>query len=121
MIIILSAEFSDTEDLLPLLDQLGYPTTKELLEKKFDKFISNEGYSVAVTSLNNKIVGFVAWSQSNLFVADKIRLHIEGIVVDKNTRGQNMGKQLMQFVENYAVQFSPATIDLTSGLRRASK
>jgi hypothetical protein len=27
----------------------------------------------------------------------------------------------MQFVENYAVQFSPATIDLTSGLRRASK
>lgn len=27
----------------------------------------------------------------------------------------------MQFVENYARQFSPAIIDLTSGLRRASE
>lgn len=76
MIIIRNAEFSDIEDLLPLLEQLGYPTTKELLEKKFAKFLSNEGYGVAVACMNNKIAGFVAWSQSNLFVADKIRIHI---------------------------------------------
>lgn len=121
MIIIRNAEPSDIEDLLPLLEQLGYPTTKELLEKRFTKFLSNEGHGVAVACLNNKIVGFVAWSQSNLFVADKIRIHIEGIAVDKATRGQNIGKQLMQFIENCAQKSSPAIIDLTSGMRRANE
>lgn len=121
MTIIRNAELSDIIDLLPLLEQLGYPTTKELLEKRFTKFLSNEGYGVAVACMNNKIVGFVAWSQSNLFVSDKIRIHIEGIAVDKNYRGQNAGKQLMQFVENHAQKSSPAIIDLTSGMRRANE
>lgn len=121
MIIIRNAGPSDIETLLPLLEQLGYPTTKESLEKRFAKFLSYEGYGVAVACLDSKIIGFVAWSQSNLFVSDKIRIHIEGIAVDKTTRGQNIGKQLMQFVENHAQKFSPAIIDLTSGLRRANE
>ena len=121
MIIIRNAEPSDIEALLPLLEQLGYPTSKKLLEKRFAKFLSNEGYGVAVACTNSKIVGFVAWSQSNLFVADKIRIHIEGIAVDKNYRGQNIGKQLMHFVENHAQKSSPAIIYLTSGLRRANE
>lgn len=121
MTIIRNAELSDIIDLLPLLEQLGYPTTKELLEKRFTKFLSNEGYGVAVACIDTKIVGFVAWSQSNLFVSDKIRIHIEGIAVDKTIRRQNIGKQLMQFVESYAQQFSGVIIELTSGLRRANE
>jgi ribosomal protein S18 acetylase RimI-like enzyme len=105
MIIIRNAEVIDIEALLPLLDQLGYPTTKELLEKRFARFLANEGYSVAVACVGNKIVGFVAWSKSKLFVSDKIRIHIEGIAVDKNYRSQNIGKRLMQFVENHAQNF----------------
>lgn len=121
MIIIRNAEIRDMDALLPLLEQLGYSTTKELLEKRFTKFLFVEGYGVAVACMDDKIVGFVAWSKSNLFVSDASRIHIEGIAVDKNYRGQNIGKQLMQFVENYAGQFSPAIIDLTSGLRRAGE
>ncbi len=123
MIIIRNAEIKDMDALLPLLEQIGYSTTKELFEKRFTKFLFVEGYgvAVAVACMDDKIVGFVAWSKSNLFVSDKIRIHIEGIAVDKNYRGQNIGKQLMQFVENYAGQFSPAIIDLTSGLRRAGE
>jgi ribosomal protein S18 acetylase RimI-like enzyme len=121
MIIIRNAEVTDIEALLPLLDQLGYPTTKDALEQIFARFLNNDGYGVAVACVENKIVGFVAWSKSNLFVSDKIRIHIEGIAVDKTTRRQNIGKQLMQFAENHAQKFSPAIIDLTSGLRRANE
>lgn len=71
--------------------------------------------------MNNKIVGFVAFSRSHLLVSDAVRIHIEGIAVDKMYRDQNIGKLLMEFVENYARQFSPAIIDLTSSLRRASE
>lgn len=121
MIIIRSAKIADIEGLLPLLDQLGYPTTKEALEKRFAHFLNNEGYGVAVACIDTKIVGFVAFSKSDLFVSNKIRIHIEGIAVDKIYRSQNIGKQLMQFVENHTQKFSPAIIDLTSGMRRANE
>ncbi|MCT4635483.1 MAG: GNAT family N-acetyltransferase [Rickettsiales bacterium] len=121
MISIRKAQVTDIEALLPLLEQLGYPSTKEELEKRFIHFLNKDGYGVAVACLNNKIVGFVAFSKSELFVSDMTRIHIEGITVDKSIRGQNIGKQLMEFVEKYAQRFSPAVIDLTSGLRRASE
>lgn len=121
MIVIRDSKTNDSESLLPLLEQLGYPTTREELEKRFNRFINKDGYGVAVACLNNRIVGFVAFSKSELFVSDTTRIHIEGIAVDKSVRGQNIGKQLMEFVENYAKKFSPVVIDLTSGLRRASE
>lgn len=121
MIIIRNAKITDVENLLPLLDQLGYPTTKEELELRFARFLTNDGYGVAVACADTQIVGFVVFSKSDLFVSNKIRIHIEGIAVDENHRGENIGKQLIQFVENHAQKFSGAIIDLTSGLRRANE
>ena len=119
MATIRKATLSDIPDLLPLLDQLGYSTTKEELAKRFNYFCSIDGYGVVIACIENKIVGFVAWSKSKLFVSDSIRIHIEGLVVDKEYRGKAVGKKLMLFVEEYARSCGPAIIDLTSGLRRA--
>jgi GNAT superfamily N-acetyltransferase len=119
MITIRKATLSDIEELLPLLDQLGYSTTKEELAKRFNYFCSIDGYGVAVACNIDQIVGFVAWSKSKLFVYDSIRIHIEGLVVDKEYRGKTVGKKLMLFFEDYARSCGPAIIDLTSGLRRA--
>jgi len=54
------------------------------------------------------------------FVSDATRIHVEGLVVDEQYRGQGIGKKLMLFVEAFAEQFSPVIIDLTSGARRAA-
>jgi len=121
MITIRKATLSDVKELLPLLDQLGYSTTKEDLAKRFNDFCSIDGYGVAVACIESKIVGFVAWSKSKLFVSDNVRIHIEGLVVDKDHRGKAVGKKLMLFVEEYARSSGPAIIDLTSGLRRANE
>ena len=48
-----------------------------------------------------------------------MRFHIESLVVNEKYRGCGIGKKLMLFVEDIARKFSPAIIDLTSGLRRA--
>jgi ribosomal protein S18 acetylase RimI-like enzyme len=119
MITIRNAKITDVEALLLLLEQLGYPTAKEELEKRFARFLASEGYGVAVACNIDQIVGFVAWSKSKLFVSDSIRIHIEGLVVDKEYRGKAVGKNLMLFAEEYARSCGPAIIDLTSGLRRA--
>lgn len=111
----------DIPTLLPLTIKLGYPTTLQEFKQRFENFTKLDGYGVAVACMHNKIIGWVAWSKSSLFVADKTRFHIEGLVVHENYRRYGAGRKLMLFVEEYAKQFSPAIIDLTSGMRRASE
>ncbi|MCC8417130.1 MAG: GNAT family N-acetyltransferase [Rickettsia endosymbiont of Bryobia graminum] len=114
------AKISDVPLLLPLIEQLGYPTFKEELEIRFERFVSNEDYGVAIACIDHKIIGFVAWSKSLLFISDKTRFHIEGLIVDKLFRGCGVGKELMNYIEKIADQYGPSIIDLTSGLRRSS-
>ena len=81
--------------------------------------MGKEDYGVAVAEKANEIIGLVAWSKTTLLVSQKTRIHIEGLVVNKQYRGQGIGKKLMNFVEDIAKTLSPCIIDLTSGLRRA--
>lgn len=113
------ANINDIPGLSPLLAQLGYPCDLEDLGKRFLRFLNNPGYGIAVCEMSNEIVGLVAWSKSDLFVSDKVRFHIEGLVVAEKSRGMGIGKKLMAFVEEIATQHAPAIVDLTSGLRRA--
>ena len=114
-----SAQISDIPTLVPLMDQLGYPVSEHELKLRFERFTKNNGYGVAVACLENQVVGFVAWSGSSVFVLDKVRFYIESLVVDEKYRGYGIGKKLMLFVEDIARKFSPAIIDLTSGIRCA--
>lgn len=123
MIIIRQATNNDIPYLLPLIEQLGYPQDLKNLQERFQQFMKQEGYGVAVAAnedkIEDKIVGWVAWSKSCLFVEIKTRIHIEGLVVDKKYQGQGIGKMLMKFVEDVAIDHSPCIIDLVSGVRRA--
>ena len=118
-LLIRAAKISDISEILPLLAQLGYSTSLPELEERFKFFISLDGYGVAVACLSNKLVGWIAWSKSKMFVSNKTRFHVEGLVVDEQHRGQGIGKKLMAFLEDYAKAFQPCIIDLTSGIRRA--
>lgn len=114
-----SATINDISSILLLMSQLGYPSSLEELTTRFKKFINNDGYGVAVASLNNEIVGVIAWSKSMLFVSDKIRIHVEALVIDENYRGQKIGKKLMEYLEEKAKKYNQVLVDLTSGYRRA--
>jgi GNAT superfamily N-acetyltransferase len=120
-VIVRMAEYEDTQAMLPLLAQLGYPATLAECEKRFQAFSSVTGHGIGVATLSNKIIGWVAWSASPVFISDQIRIRIEGLVIDENYRGQGVGKQLMQFVEDFAQQWRPVMIELTSNLRRAQE
>ncbi|WP_395477346.1 GNAT family N-acetyltransferase [Rickettsia endosymbiont of Pantilius tunicatus] len=114
-----SATINDISSILPLMSQLGYPSSIEELTARFSNFINIDGYGVAVASLDNKIVGAIAWSKSILFVSDKTRIHVEALIIDENYREQKIGKKLMEYLEEIAKNYSPVIVDLTSGYRRA--
>lgn len=110
---------ADIFEILPLLAQLGYPTNERDLKRRFDEFLHLDGYGVLVASQANKIVGVIAWSKSKLFVVDKARFHIEGLIVDEEYRGKGIGQKLVIAMEEFLRNAGPSIIDLTSGLRRA--
>lgn len=112
------ATHSDAKALTILLDGLGYAAQAEILAKRFDKFISQDGYGVMLAQMDTKIVGFIAWSKSQLFVSDAIRIHIEAIAVDAQYQGLGIGKKLIEYVEKIAKNYPHVIIDLTSGTRR---
>jgi GNAT superfamily N-acetyltransferase len=112
------ATMHDVRDILPLMEQLGYPQNAQDFEKRLEIFMSKEGYGVAVAEKSKTIIGLVAWSKSMIFVSTSTRIHIEGLIVCKQYRSQGVGKALLNFVENIAKRESPSIIDLTTGLRR---
>ncbi|MBW8309584.1 MAG: GNAT family N-acetyltransferase [Candidatus Paracaedibacteraceae bacterium] len=111
---------SDIPDLLLLLAQLGYPTTAKDLESRFLEFVALGGYGVVVAIDQDRVIGLIAWSSSPILITSKVRYHVEALIIDAAYRGQGIGKQLINHLENFVTQQGkPALIDLTSGLRRA--
>ncbi|WP_131783686.1 GNAT family N-acetyltransferase [Legionella gresilensis] len=118
-ITIRKALIEDAPSFLPLIEQLGYPLSLEILKAQFEVFTKQDGYEIFLAEKAGIVVGWVAWSKSYLFVSPTTRIHIEGLVVDKNFRGEGIGRKLMEKAEEFAKQSSPCIVDLTSGLRRA--
>lgn len=112
-----------TEDhvsgMLPLMDQLGYPTTLDALKTRFRMFMVKEGNSIVVAIDNAIVVGWIAWARSRFFVDDLWGYRIEGLVVDKTHRGQGIGKKLIQFMEAEVKIDIPCEIELTTYMSRA--
>jgi GNAT superfamily N-acetyltransferase len=114
------ATITDIPDLLPLIAQLGYPMTDRELAVQFSEFVALEGYGVVVACHQDRVIGFIAWSLSRLFIAPKWRYHIEALIIQEAYRGQGIGKSLMTHLEALvAGEGKAALIDLTSGTRRA--
>lgn len=118
--IIRMAQIGDIKSLLPLLSQLGYATTLPDLTSRFQSFIDQPGYGVVVAADKDHIAGFIAWSRVMLFVSDKIRFHIEALIIDAAYRRHGLGKRLIAHLENYAQQYPHVVIDLTSNIKRAA-
>ncbi len=76
------AKFDDIQGLVPLLSQLGYPCDLETLTTRFVRFLKNAGYGIVICTIDNNVVGLIAWSKSELFVADIARTLLKVILLE---------------------------------------
>lgn len=118
-ILLRKAEIKDIPPMASLMGQLGYPQKPETLLDRYSVYTQQKHYGLIIAEYREDIIGLLAWSHSFLFVSDKVRFHIEALIVDKAFRSNGIGKKLVDHVENYAKTFTPCVIDLTSGIRRA--
>ncbi|KGR73066.1 GNAT family N-acetyltransferase [Streptococcus phocae subsp. salmonis] len=108
-------EPSDTLALLPLYQELGYPTTLEALQKRLTNLLSNKDYRLLLALSDGHICGFVAFAKLHFFEKDGSYLRILGLVVGRCFRRQGVGKSLLDEVKRVAKTESCKAIALNSG------
>ena len=109
----------DTQALMRLMELLGYPQEMHSFQERIQLYLEKDGYGLVVAEESENIAGFVAWSMTPLLVLPKVRVHIEGIVVDQLYRGKGVGRLLLAHVEGFAKRHNAYAVDLTSGMGRA--
>lgn len=82
------ATINDLEVLFSLLEQLGYKQDMSKLKKRFEKFLSFDGYGIMLAEQYGQVAGMIAWSRSMLLISDTTRIRIEALIVNKEWRRQ---------------------------------
>ena len=111
----------DTIQLLPLMDQLGYPTSFGKLESRLSNIHSQSNYHTLVAELNNKIVGMVGLCHNLFYEYDSSYVRIVAFVVDTNYRRKGIGEKLMHEAEKWATRQGATYMMLNSGNRLERK
>ena len=112
---------TDIPHMLPLLEQLGYPTTAEGLADRMRVYADQEHYAVLVAEVDHQIVGIVALIFSEHFTKKGKRCRVEVLVVDAAYRRMGIGRALIEHAEELARQKGCTSMGLTSGMRRAGE
>jgi GNAT superfamily N-acetyltransferase len=100
-----------------LLDQLGYPLTREQIKSRLNLY-NEDFHKCFLWFIGGNVVGLIAISIREIFVIEGRKMFIEALVVDENFRGQKIGEKLLKFAENYAREIGCSIVELTSGKRR---
>lgn len=109
---------TDIPQMIPLLDQLGYPADTQLLSERLRLYAAPEHYAVLVAELEGKVVGFVALAFTELFVSSGKRCRIESHVVDSAYRRKGIGRALVEHAERLAIERGCLGVELTASARR---
>ena len=113
-----NAQMNDAKDLVPFLDQLGYPQTLKEIEEKLKIYNGKDQYILFVAEQNKKIVGILAFSVHPIFVSRHYKLAIEEFVVDENARNEGVGTMLIKKMETVAEEKNCSVIEIISAKKR---
>lgn len=120
-IIIREAKLEDISELLYLYEQLGYPSTREELEKRLQIIFAHADYQTLVAIKGHKLVGIIGLIKGYSYEHDVCYIKIAILVVDEDYRGKGIGKKLIQEAEKWAKLQDITTITLNSGNREERK
>jgi predicted N-acetyltransferase YhbS len=95
------ADSQDAAALAALSGELGYPSTEDALVERLASVLGRDDHLVCVAEKDGKVVGWL-----HAFVAFRIEspafAEIAGLVVARSTRGEGLGRQLVQAASAWA-------------------
>lgn len=109
---------ADARELLPLVNQLGYPTTEENLIARIALYQHSPCDRSWIAIEDDHIVGCIALHLYDLFHCTERFARIVSLIVRDTHRRQGIGKRLLRKAELYARSQNCTTLELSSSLKR---
>lgn len=111
-------KIEDAEAAARLASQLGYPSTAEQIERRFNALHGVDDARVFVAEgADGTPVGWIHIFGRRMLESDP-DAEIGGLVVDERLRGRGIGKALMAFAEAWAQERGYRTVSLRSNVIR---
>ncbi|MDR3647159.1 MAG: GNAT family N-acetyltransferase [Candidatus Babeliales bacterium] len=107
------AKKTDVQELIILLQELGYNFTEQEIQEKITTYATTKHNKLFTNRLNGKICGFLAFDFSDSFIKGPSG-KIDTLIVKQEYRSLGIGKQLVSHAENYAKQLGCTLISVTS-------
>lgn len=112
------AELSDASSIVPLMNQLGYKVTEELIHQKLTEFSITHVDIAYVAVHENMIVGVISCHLTSLFHQAGSAGRITSLVIDENNRGLGTGRALVQVADEFFINSGCIKSEVTSGDHR---
>ena len=118
-IITRSAQSEDVEALANLITELGYPTSSEDMDRRFEAISADSSYATLVAARGGNVLGMVGLHLERFYESNSSCVRIMALVVGSEHRGRGIGRILVSAAEDWARQRGAREIMLTTHKRRA--
>lgn len=116
---IFKMERDDLPSVNLLANQLGYPTSLQEIQDRFQSILNHPDYALYVAkSTDHEILGWIQINKQPLSLLTGPTVEVAALVVDENCRGQGIGKALLQVAEKWALENNITTVQLRSNISR---
>lgn len=112
-----SMTLKDINNMDLLMKQLGYPSSNQKIQERFNKILNIPNYETFVAEVNGELVGFVGMCKQTAYEFDEPYVRLLALVVHDDYRRKNIGQNLMLAVEDWAKKNDCIAIILNSGNR----
>jgi GNAT superfamily N-acetyltransferase len=110
---------SDSDSISELMMQLGYEVSPNLILENIKVIATSSLDVVFVAEDDGKIRGVISCHLTKLFHQTGYAGRITSLIVDRNYRGQNVGKQLVAKAEMFFISNRCLKSEVTSGDHRS--
>ncbi|WP_200332029.1 GNAT family N-acetyltransferase [Leucobacter sp. L43] len=116
--IVRQLQIEDSAALVPLLDQLGYPSTEEAIRQRVASLLSDSRVGCWIAEGDVRTVGLLVGDLSRRIERDGFVARLSALVVDKRARGQGIARRLVSVFEDWAREHGAAQASLSSRMNR---
>jgi len=112
-----AARADDAAAIAVLAGQLGYPATREEIERRLGEMNGREVQVVLVAEAQGRVIGWAHVAVEGHLVTD-VRAELRALVVAEEQRSGGVGRRLLEAAENWARERGCGEIGLRSNVLR---
>ena len=110
---------SDSDSISELMVQLGYEVSPDLILENIKVIAKSKTDAVFIAEGDGKVIGVISCHLTKLFHQTGYAGRITSLIVDRNSRGQKVGKQLVAKAETFFFANHCLKSEVTSGDHRS--